>query len=87
MAQPVLPQPHPVTGDTDQGCMRVNTRVTGTTIDIFNNMEGFNLCLSYCANTPGCFHWSWNTQGECRLVGEDGVEEVGEDYVSGNTMC
>ena len=46
MAQPVLPQPHPVTGDTDQGCMRVNTRVTGTTIDIFNNMEGFNLCLA-----------------------------------------
>ena len=52
--------------------MRVNTRVTGTIIDIFNNMEGFNLCLSYCANTPGCFHWSWNTQGECRLLGMDG---------------
>ena len=76
-----------MTGDTDQGCIRVNTRVTGTTIDIFNNMEGFNLCLSFCTNTPGCFHWSWNTQGECKLVGENGAEEKMENYISGTTFC
>ena len=67
--------------------MKVNTKVVGTSIDLFPDMAEFTLCQSYCTNTPGCYHWSWNTKGECSLVGEDGVEEEMENYISGNNFC
>ena len=72
---------------TKESCMKVNMRVTGTSVDIFKDIEGFNLCESYCRNTPGCYYWAWNPQQECELVGSDGLEEQKQNYISGKYLC
>ena len=49
--------------------------------------ETFNVCLSMCSNTPGCYFWSWTTDLHCTLFWEDVEEVVAENVVSGASTC